>query len=142
MGKTHLLLGLGRKTCLSGYRAYYMSCQDMMETLMRSSRQNSLKRKLTWLRKPNLLLLDENGYENLGSEQAALFFKLVATRYEQGSIVLTTNKAFGKWGELMSGDAVATATLDRLLHHAHIFSLKGDSYRMKDRLKTGVFDYG
>lgn len=142
VGKTHLLLGLGRKACMSGFSAYYMSCQDMVEVLTRSRKQNSLKRKLGWLRKPNVLLLDEIGYENLSSEQATLFFQLVATRYEQGSIVMTTNKSFGKWGELMSEDAVATATLDRLLHHAHVFSLKGDSYRMKDRMKAGVVDFG
>ncbi len=80
------------------------------------------------------------GYENLTPEQATLFFQLVATRYERGSMVLTTNKLFGRWGEIMADDAVATATLDRLLHHAHGVSLKGDSYRMKDRLKLGVVD--
>lgn len=142
VGKTHLLLALGRKACMSGYSAYYMSCQDMAELLTKARMQNNLKRKLRWLKKPNLLLLDEIGYENFSPEQATLFFQLVATRYEQGSIIMTTNKAFSKWGELMSEDAVATATLDRLLHHAHVFSLKGDSYRMKGRIKTGVVDFG
>ncbi len=142
VGKTHLLLGLGRKACMNGYSAYYMSCQDMVELLGKARLQNNLKRKLRWLKKPNLLLLDEIGYENLSPEQATLFFQLVAARYEQGSIIMTTNKSFSKWGELMSEDAVATATLDRLLHHAHVFSLKGDSYRMKGRMKAGVVDFG
>ncbi len=74
------------------------------------------------------------------AEQANLFFQLVNARYEHGSIMITTNKPFGKWSEIMSDDAIATATLDRLLHHAHVISLKGDSYRMKDRIKTGVVD--
>lgn len=142
VGKTHLLLGLGRKACMEGYSAYYMSCQDMVEMLTKARAQNNLKRKLRWLKKPNVLLLDEIGYESLSSEQATLFFQLVATRYEQGSIIMTTNKTFGKWGELLSDDAVATATLDRLLHHAHVLSLKGDSYRMKERIKAGVVDFG
>jgi len=80
------------------------------------------------------------GYENYTAEQANLLFQLVNSRYEHGSIMITTNKPFGKWSEIMSDDAIATATLDRLLHHAHVISLKGDSYRMKDRLKMGVVD--
>ncbi len=87
------------------------------------------------------MLIDEVGYENLNAEQAALFFQLINTRYEHGSIILTSNKVFGKWEEIMTDDAVATATLDRLLHHAHVISLKGDSYRMKDRMKIGVVDF-
>jgi DNA replication protein DnaC len=94
-----------------------------------------------WLRKPHLLLVDEVGYETLSPEQANLFFQVVNTRYENGSMIITTNKAFGRWSEIMSDEAVASATLDRLLHHAHILSLKGDSYRMKDRLKAGILDF-
>jgi hypothetical protein len=77
------------------------------------------------------LLIDEVGYENYTAEQANLFFQLVNSRYEQGSIMITTHKPFGKWSEILSDDAIATATLDRLLHHAHIISLKGDSCRME-----------
>jgi DNA replication protein DnaC len=141
-GKTHLLLGLGVKACSAGFTAYYMSCSQAVEVLARAREASRLKRKLAWLRKPHLLLIDEVGYENLTPEQATLVFQLVATRYEHGSMVLTTNKPFGKWGEIMADDAVATATLDRLLHHAHVLSLKGDSYRMKERLKLGVVDLG
>ena len=111
-----------------------------METLIHARAQNRLKRKLTWLKKPHVLVIDEVGYENYTAEQANLLFQLVNSRYEHGSIMITTNKPFGKWSEIMSDDAIATATLDRLLHHAHVVSLKGDSYRMKDRLKTGVVD--
>ncbi len=138
LGKTHILLALGYKACMSGYTAYFMSCSEMMETLQRSKKLNRLKKKLSWLTKPHVLLLDEVGYENLGPEEATLLFQLVNVRYEKGPIVLTSNKSFGQWGEMMDDNAKATATLDRLLHHAHIISLKGDSYRMKDKLKTGV----
>jgi DNA replication protein DnaC len=141
VGKTHLLLALGRKACLSGYTAYYVGCRDIIEQLLRSREQNRLKKKLKWLAKPHVLLVDEIGYEPLAPEQAHVLFQLINTRYETGSIVMTTNKSFSKWDELMSDDAVATAMLDRLLHHVHIISLKADSYRMKERIKVGAVSF-
>lgn len=140
LGKTHLMLAFSYKACMSGYTVWYTSCIDLLENLTNAREQGRLKRKLTWLRKPHLIIVDEVGYESLNQEQANLFFQLINTRYEHGSIIITTNKSFGKWAEILSDEAIATATLDRLLHHAHIFSLKGDSYRMKDRLKIGVVD--
>jgi len=141
LGKTHLLLALGYKACMSGYTAYYLSCLDAVEALKKARGLSKLKNKLRWMKKPNLLLLDEVGYENLTPEQATLFFQLINARYEEGAIIMTTNKPFGKWGEIMSDDAIATATLDRLLHHAYVISLKGDSYRMKSRHQIGVVDF-
>jgi len=141
LGKTHLMTALGQKACMNGFTAYYISCLDLLERLQKSRDHGRLKNKLKWFGKPHVLLIDEVGYENLSSEQAALFFQLINTRYEHGSIIITSNKPFGKWGEIMADDAVATATLDRLLHHAHVISLKGNSYRMKDRMKVGVVDF-
>jgi DNA replication protein DnaC len=141
LGKTHLMLALACKACLTGFTAYYITCMDLIEGLVRARGVNRLKRKLQWYRKPHLLVVDETGYENLDREQATLFFQLVNTRYEHGSIIITTNKSFSSWGEMMSDDAIATATLDRLLHHAHIISLNGDSYRMKERLKVGAVNF-
>lgn len=140
LGKTHLMLALAYKACMTGFTAYYITCMDLIEGLTRARSMNRLKRKLQWYRKPHLLVIDEAGYENLDREQANLFFQLVNTRYEHASIIITTNKSFSHWGEVMSDDAIATATLDRLLHHAHAISLKGDSYRMKDRLKVGAIE--
>jgi DNA replication protein DnaC len=141
VGKTHLLLGLGTKACQNGFSAYYMTCHNLVETLVRAREQNRLKRKLDWFKKPNVLLIDEVGYEPLNSEQAHVFFQLINTRYECGSIIMTSNKSFSKWAELMSDEAVATAMLDRLLHHSHTLSLQADSYRMKDRLKVGAVGF-
>jgi len=141
VGKTHLLLALGQKACLSGFTAYYMTCRDAVESLLKAREQNRLKKRLSWLRKPHVLLLDEVGYEPLSPEQAHVLFQLINTRYESGSVILTSNKAFGKWAELMSDEAVATAMLDRLLHHAHVVSLKADSYRMKERLRVGAVGF-
>ena len=140
LGKTHLMLALAHKACMTGFTAYHISCMDLIEGLGRARSTNKLKRKLQWYRKPHLLVIDEAGYENLDKEQANLFFQLVNIRYEHGSMIITTNKAFAHWGEVMSDDAIATATLDRLLHHAHVISLKGESYRMKDRLKVGAVE--
>ncbi len=141
LGKTHLMLALGHHACMSGYTAYYLSCRDAVDALKRADDVGRLKRKLKWLTKPHVLLLDEVGYESLSQEQASMLFQLINARYEHGSIIITSNKSFGKWAELMSDEAVATAMLDRLLHHAHVLSLKGDSYRMKDRLKAGVVNF-
>lgn len=140
LGKTHLMLGLAHRACTQGYTAYYTTCTDLMESLVRAKEQGRLKRRLMWLRKANILAIDEVGYEPLTAEQANLFFQVVNTRYEAGSIVMTTNKAFGAWAETMKDEAIASATLDRLLHHAHALVLKGDSYRMKDRIRNGVVD--
>jgi DNA replication protein DnaC len=141
VGKTHILLGLGCKACATGYSAYYMSCHNLIEELIRAKEQNRLKRKLDWFRKPNVLLIDEVGYEPLTPEEAHVFFQLINVRYETGSIIMTSNKPFSKWAELMSDEAVATAMLDRLLHHSHTLSLKAESYRMKDRLKVGAVGF-
>jgi len=141
VGKTHLMLAIGQQACLSGYTAYYMTCHDAIESLLRAREQGRLRKRLSWLRKPHVLLLDEVGYEPLSPEQAHVFFQLINARYETGSIVMTSNKPFAKWAELMSDEAVATAMLDRLLHHAQVISLKADSYRMKDRLKVGLVGF-
>lgn len=141
VGKTHLMLGLGHRACMSGYSAYYISCRDAIERLLKAREQNRLRRVLTWFKKPHVLLLDEVGHEPLSPEQAHVFFQLVNTRYETGSIILTSNRPFSKWAEIMSDEAVATAMLDRLLHHAQIFSLKAESYRMKERLRIGTVGF-
>lgn len=140
LGKTHLMNALAHEACVTGYMAYFVSSNGLIESLAHAKAQNRLKRKLAWLRKPHLLVIDEVGYENFTAEQSNLLFQVVNTRYECGSIIITTNKPFSKWAEIMADEAIATATLDRLLHHAHVISLKGDSYRMKDRLKSGVVD--
>ena len=89
--------------------------------------------------RPKLLVIDEVGYLPLDGLGANFFFQLVSARYEKGSIILTSNKGFGEWGELMGDPVLATAVLDRLLHHAHIINIRGNSYRLKDRLKTGLY---
>jgi DNA replication protein DnaC len=141
VGKTHLMLALGHQACISGYSAYFISCRDAIEKLLRAREQNRLRKALAWFRKPNVLLIDEVGHEPLTPEQAHVLFQLVNARYETGPMIMTSNRSFSKWAELMSDEAVATAMLDRLLHHAQVFSLKADSYRMKDRLRIGTVGF-
>ncbi len=141
VGKTHLMLGLGHRACMSGYSAYFISCRDAIEKLLKAREQNRLRKALAWFRKPHVLLIDEVGHEPLTAEQAHVFFQLVNVRYETGTIIMTSNRPFSKWAELMSDEAVATAMLDRLLHHAQVFSLKADSYRMKERLRVGAVGF-
>jgi DNA replication protein DnaC len=141
VGKTHLMLGLGHHACMSGYSAYHITCREAIEKLLKAREQGRLRKALSWLRKPHVILLDEVGHEPLSPEQAHVFFQLINVRYETGSIVMTSNRPFSKWAELMSDEAVATAMLDRLLHHVQVFSLKGDSYRMKERLRVGAVGF-
>jgi DNA replication protein DnaC len=138
LGKTHILSALVYKACTAGFTAYYMSAQELLEELLKAKRQNRLKRKLVSLCKPHLLAIDEIGYESFSREEATLLFNLVASRYEKASIIITTNKTFGQWGELMGDNAIATATLDRLLHHADVVIMKGESFRIKKRTKLGL----
>ncbi len=109
-----------------------------MEKLLKAKQQNRLSTKIKSLCNLKILAIDEIGYQNLTAEEASLFFQLISKRYEKGSLILTTNKAFGQWGELLGDAAIATATLDRLLHHASVFILKGESYRLKKRKALGV----
>jgi DNA replication protein DnaC len=138
LGKSHILSAIVYKACSEGYTAYFMSAQEILEELVKAKHQNRLKRKLTSFCEPHLLAIDEIGYESLSKEESTPFFNLVAARYEKASIIITTNKTFGQWGELMGDNAIATATLDRLLHHAEVIIMKGESYRIKNRSKLGL----
>jgi len=138
LGKTHILYALCYHACMNGHMAYHITGQELMEKLKKAKQQNRLIRKIRSLCRPKILAVDEVGYQNLTKEEAPLFFQLVAERYEKGSTIITTNKSFGQWGELMGDNAIATATLDRLLHHAHVIVLKGESYRLKNRMKLGL----
>ena len=142
VGKTHLMSALGCKACISGFSAYYISCHDLVESLIKAKEQNRLSRKLRWFAKPNILLVDEVGYEPLNAEETHVLFQLINIRYETVSMNMTSNKYYERWTAFMNNDeAVATASLDRLLHHCHIVSLQADSYRMKDRMKVGAVGF-
>jgi len=139
VGKTHLAIGLAIEALSQGISVYLSSLTRLIEDLKKAYEENRLEKRMRIYTRPKLLVIDEVGYLPLDGLGANLFFQLVSARYEKGSIILTSNKGFGKWGELMGDPVLATAVLDRLLHHAHIINIRGNSYRLKDRLKTGLY---
>lgn len=138
VGKTHLAVALGIKAVEAGYSVLFLTLETLMGRLGRARHENRLERSLQQLTYPKLLILDELGYLPLSREEASLFFRLLVRRYERGSLVVTSNKSFADWGEVFNDHVLATAILDRLLHHATTLNIKGESYRLKDKRKAGL----
>jgi DNA replication protein DnaC len=140
VGKTHLAIALGYLATQSGIKVRFITAADMVLQLEKAQHNGRLdayvKRSLLG---PGILIIDEIGYLPLQRNQASLFFQVIAKRYEHGSIILTSNLSFGQWDTTFSGNAALTAAmLDRLLHHAHVVQIKGDSYRLKEKRKAGL----
>jgi DNA replication protein DnaC len=136
VGKTHLSIGLGIKACMAKYRVVFMQIQRLLEELMICQRDGSLMDKLMSYSRLHLLVIDELGYMAVTREQANLLFQLISVRYERGSIILTSNYNFDEWGKIFDDTVVASAILDRLVHHAKIFFITGSSYRLKSKIKS------
>lgn len=135
LGKTHLALALGYEACLRGHSVLYASAAEITNSLRTAHAAHQLKAELKRYLRPDVLLLDELGYIPMDKHDADLLFQVISQRYERGSIVLTTNKAFKDWPAVFHNDATVTsAILDRLLHHAETLVIEGKSYRMKERL--------
>jgi DNA replication protein DnaC len=132
-GKTHLAIGLAIRACQAGHRVAFATAADWVSVLAQAHHAGRLQAELTRLGRYPLLVVDEVGYIPFEPEAANLFFQLVSSRYERASLIVTSNKQFGRWGEVFGDDVVAAAMIDRLVHHAEVIALKGDSYRLKDR---------
>jgi DNA replication protein DnaC len=132
-GKTHLAIGLSIRACQAGHRVAFATAAEWVARLADAHAQGRLQVELTRLGRVPLLVIDEVGYIPFEAEAANLFFQLVSSRYERASVIVTSNKPFGRWGEVFGDATVAAAMIDRLVHHAEVVSLKGDSYRLKDR---------
>jgi DNA replication protein DnaC len=132
-GKTHLAIGLSIRACQAGHRVAFATAAQWVDRLAEAHGSGRLHDELTKLGRYPLLVIDEVGYIPFEAEAANLFFQLVASRYERASVIVTSNKQFGRWGEVFGDAVVAAAMIDRLVHHAEVVSLKGDSYRLKDR---------
>jgi DNA replication protein DnaC len=131
-GKTHLAIGLGIRACQAGHRVAFATAAEWVARLAEAYATGRLQAELTRLGRYPLLVVDEVGYIPFEPEAANLFFQLVSARYERASLIVTSNKPFGRWGETFGDDIVAAAMIDRLVHHADVVALKGDSYRLKD----------
>lgn len=138
VGKTHLAVALGVKAVEAGYSVLFLTLETLMTRLVRAKHENRLERALQQLTYPKLLILDEIGYLPLSREEASLFFRLVVRRYERASLIVTSNKSFLDWGEVFNDHVLATAILDRLLHHATTLNIKGESFRLKEKRKAGL----
>jgi DNA replication protein DnaC len=132
-GKTHLAIGLGIRACQAGHRVLFATASQWVDRLAAAHHTATLQHELIRLGRYPLLVVDEVGYIPFEPEAANLFFQLVSARYERASLIVTSNKPFGRWGEVFGDDIVAAAMIDRLVHHAEVVALKGDSYRLKDR---------
>ncbi|MEV5831964.1 IS21-like element helper ATPase IstB [Nocardia sp. NPDC052112] len=132
-GKTHLSIGLGIRACQAGHRVAFATAAEWVARLADAHHTGKLQDELVKLGRIPLIIVDEVGYIPFEAEAANLFFQLVSSRYERASLIVTSNKPFGRWGEVFGDDVVAAAMIDRLVHHAEVVSMKGDSYRLKDR---------
>lgn len=138
VGKTHLSVGLGIKAIEHGYRVLFTTAASMIATLTKALAEGKLEEKLKTYTVPRLLIIDEIGYLPIDQAGANLFFQLISRRYEKGPVILTSNQSFGSWGEVFGDRVIATAILDRVLHHAITINIRGNSYRLKDKLKAGL----
>jgi DNA replication protein DnaC len=132
-GKSHLAIALGIRACLAGQRVLFATATEWVARLADAQRSGRLAEELRKLERIPLLVVDEVGYIPFDPQAANLMFMLVSSRYERASLIVTSNKPFSAWGEIFGDEVVAAAMIDRLVHHAEILSLKGDSYRLKDK---------
>lgn len=137
-GKTHLSVALGMKAIQKRYRTLFISATALVASLNKAYAENRLEEKLKSLCAPKLLIVDEIGYVPVDVHGAHLLFQLISRRYERGSLILTSNRSFGQWGEIFGDTVIATAILDRLLHHCTVVNIKGDSYRLKEKQRAGL----
>lgn len=138
VGKTHLAVALGVKAVDAGYSVQFVTLETLMTRLVKAKHENRLDRVLKQLGYPKVLIIDEIGYLPLSREEASLIFRLVVRRYERASLIVTSNKSFLDWGEIFNDHVLATAVLDRLLHHATTLNIKGESYRLKEKRRAGL----
>jgi len=132
VGKTHLATAIGVEAATNRYSVHFITCQDLVSQLKKAEHENRLERRLKLFSRYRLLIIDEVGYLNYDTEAGNLIFQLVSMRYEKKSTIITTNRNLSKWGEIFGDAVIANAILDRLLHHSHIISIVGPSYRIKD----------
>ena len=139
VGKTHLAIALGVAAIAQRNHVYFLTMVDLIEMLHKDAKEDRLAHRLRTLCKPKLLILDEMGYFPLDRMAAQFLFQLVSRRYQRGSIILTSNKSFGEWGDIFTDQVLATAILDRLLHHSTTITIRGHSFRLREKRKAGVF---
>jgi DNA replication protein DnaC len=137
VGKTHIAVALGREAVHQGYSVLFTSAMALLTDLVKAQVEGRLEDKLLRYAKPKLLIIDEFGYLPLEPQAAHLFFAF-NRRYERGSSLVTSNRSVSEWGTVLNDQVVATAILDRLLHHSHVLTIRGDSYRLREKRRSGL----
>jgi DNA replication protein DnaC len=138
VGKTHLAVALAEAAIRAGQPAYFKTAHELVADLGKAYREGRPDRQLRVYLAPKVLIIDEMGYLPMDELGATIFFQLVSARYQRGSIILTSNKSYGDWGSVFGDPIIATAILDRLLHHSTTINIRGESYRLKDRRRAGL----
>lgn len=138
VGKSHLAIALGLKACEQGYRTLFTTAAGLIASLGKALGENRLDEKLKLLAQPQVLLIDEIGYIPIDRQGANLFFQLISRRYERGAVIVTSNQGLAAWGDVFGDSVIAAAILDRLLHHSITVNIKGESYRLREKLKAGL----
>jgi DNA replication protein DnaC len=135
VGKTHLAIALGMEALKHKFSTYYINCHKLVLQLNKAHHENQLESKLKKLSAYKVLIIDEIGYLPVDKQGANLFFQLISKRYEKNSTIITSNRSFADWGEIFGDNVIASAILDRLLHHSNVININGKSFRLKDRFK-------
>ncbi len=139
VGKTHLGVALALKAIEAGQGVYFVRAHELLEDLRRAQSEHRLDRRMRVYLAPKVLIIDEFGVWPYDRVAATALFALISARYERGSIILTSNKGFAEWGDVLGDPVIATAILDRLLHHSHVINIRGDSYRLREKKRAGLF---
>jgi len=133
VGKSMIATGIGLNACNAGYKVLFINAKDLVDKLYEKMQEGTLRETLAQLQKIQLLIIDELSYLKMDKEKESLFFQIIRQRYEKGSLIITTNLPMGRWDEIFTGKLAATAILDRLVHHCHVISITGESYRVKGK---------
>lgn len=139
VGKTHLAIALGMLAISQGISVYFLTVADLLDILQRDAKEDRLTHRLQALARPKLVILDEMGYFPLDRLAAQFLFQLVSRRYGKTSLIITSNKSYGEWGDIFADQVLASAILDRLLHHSTTINIRGQSYRLREKRQAGVF---
>jgi DNA replication protein DnaC len=138
VGKTHLAIALGRAVVEAGHSVLFVTATSLLAQLSRAATEGKLGDQIAFYAKPKLLVVDELGYLPLEKQTAHLFFQLVSRRYEKGSMLITTNQTITQWGHVFGDEMIASAVLDRVLHHSHVLVIQGDSFRLRQKKRAGL----
>jgi DNA replication protein DnaC len=138
VGKTHLAIALGRAAVEAGHSVLFVTATALLAALSRAQIDGKLAEQIAFYAKPKLLVVDELGYLPLEKQTAHLFFQLVSRRYERGSMLITTNQTITQWGHVFGDEMIASAVLDRVLHHSHVLVIQGDSFRLRQKKRAGL----